>query len=180
MLAEFYILWQQHCHLRHCHRSIGQEGAKGESREHGQEGGKELRHKNKFLLKRSQKTEEKKFFFQNREFLWARFYPSNKDERIQTCLTNLLVSAVSWCRSMKVSIVLKFFTRNLKRTRCPVEGCSTYTNWTFKTTSMVFGLEPWSFVTGWKRTMFYWLMANIIGMAMKSIFIMSIYWTQRY
>ena len=36
---------QQHCHLRHCHRSIGQEGAECESREHGQEGGKVLRRK---------------------------------------------------------------------------------------------------------------------------------------
>ena len=43
-------------YLRHRHSSIGQEGTKGESREHGKEGGKELRRKiHIYLQNRSQK-----------------------------------------------------------------------------------------------------------------------------
>ena len=44
-------------YLRHRHSSIGQEGTKGESREHGQEGGKELRRKKHNYLLNSSREE---------------------------------------------------------------------------------------------------------------------------
>ena len=110
----------------------------------------------------AEKIAEKNFSFQNREFLCARFYPSNigwknSDVSHQSLgLGSLLMSKYESFHCFEV-----FFTRNLKRTRCHVEGCSLYTNWAFKTTSMVFGLKPCFFETGWQRTMFYWLKGGI-------------------